>query len=131
MTFAKRVFTLAGLYGLVVMTPMYFAELALKAEGQPLLERPESHYGFVGITLVYQLVFLLIGRDPARYRPLMPLCVLEKLAFGAAVWPLYLLGRTPAVVTIFATVDLVLGALFAVAWLRTRPAAAWRAGDSI
>lgn len=122
MSFAKRVFTLAGIYGLIVMPPMYFAEVALRASGQPLLEHPETHYGFVGITLVFQLIFLVIGRDPARYRPLMPICVLEKLAFGVAVWPLFLVGRTPGVVTMFGTIDLVLAALFLTAWLRTRPA---------
>lgn len=119
MTFAKRVFTLAGIYGLAVMIPMLFLEPAMIAAGKPL-SHPESYYGFVGVTLVFQLIFLMIGRDPSRYRPLMPICVLEKLSFGVAVWPLYLMGRTPGVVTIFATIDLALGALFLLTWQRTR-----------
>jgi hypothetical protein len=119
-TFAKRVFTLSGIYGLAVMTPMLFLEPAMVAAGMPL-SHPESYYGFVGVTLTFQLIFLTIGRDPLRYRPLMPICVLEKLVFAAAVWPLFLMGRTPGVVTIFATVDLMLGALFALSWFRTRP----------
>ena len=124
MRFAKWVFLLAGIYGLVVMPPMYLVELAYAQTGQAALTHPESHYGFVGVTLVFQLIFLMISRDPQRYRPLMPLCVLEKLVFAGAVWPLYFLGRTPGVVTVFATIDLVLGALFAASWLRTRPAEA-------
>ena len=124
MEFARRVFTWAGVYGLLVMFPMYFSEIAWAQAGQPALTHPESHYGFVGVTLVFQLIFLTIGRDPSRYRPLMLLGVLEKLVFGAAVLPLYLMGRTPGIVTIFAAVDLLLGALFFASWLRTRPAQA-------
>lgn len=119
MTFAKWVFTLAGIYGLAVMTPMLFLEPAMVAAGKPL-SHPESYYGFVGVTLTFQLIFLMVGRDPSRYRPLMPICVLEKLSFGAAVWPLYLMGRTPGVVAVFATIDLMLGALFLLAWRRAR-----------
>lgn len=116
MAFAKRVFFWAGIYGLVVMPPLYLVELV---PGQPLLEHPESHYGFVGVTLVFQLVFLLISRDPTRYRPLMPVCIAEKLVFGPVVWLLFLLGRVPAFLTIFATIDIVLAALFFAAWRRT------------
>lgn len=119
MTFARRVFLWAGIYGLIVIPPLYLVEVALAAAGQPLLEHPETHYGFVGVTLVFQLVFLLIARDPARYRPLMPLCVAEKLVFGPVVWLLFLLGRTPGVMTVFATIDLALAALFVMAWRRT------------
>lgn len=120
MTFAKWVFTLSGIYGLAIMTPMLFLEPAMIAAGQPL-SHPESYYGFIGVTLTFQLIFLMIGRDPARYRAMMPICVLEKISFGAVVWPLFLMGRTPGVVTVFATIDLVLGLLFFLAWRRTRP----------
>lgn len=124
MSFAKRVFTLAAIYGLIVMPPLYFVELGLKLSGQPLLEHPETHYGFVGVTLLFQLIFLLISRDPARYRPLMPICVAEKLVFAAPVWLLFALGRTPGVMTIFATIDLVLAVLFVMSFGRTKPAVA-------
>jgi len=123
MTFAKWVFRLAGIYGLIVMTPMLFLEPAMTAAGQPL-SHPESYYGFVGVVLVFQLLFLTISRDPARYRPIMLLGVLEKLCFGAAVYPLYLMGRTPLAVVGFATIDLFLAGMFALSWRRTRPAAA-------
>ena len=119
MRFAKWVFTGAGIYGLIVMLPMYFAEPAMTAAGQPLTH-PEHLYGFVGAAVVFQLMFLLIGRDPMRYRPMMLIGVLEKASFGFAVWPLYLMGRTPGLVTAFATVDLLLGGLFLAAWLKTR-----------
>lgn len=119
MTFAKWVFTLAGIYGIAVMAPMYFLEPAMNVAGTPL-SHPESYYGFVGATLAFQVVFLMIGRDPARFRPIMLAGVVEKFSFPAAVWPLYFMGRTPGLVTIFATIDLVLGVLFLVSWRRTR-----------
>lgn len=122
MTFAKRVFLGAGIYGLVCMSPMYFGELAFNAAGQPLTH-PESYYGFVGITLVFQLVFLVISRDPARYRPLMIVGVFEKLSFALAVWPLFLMGRSPAVVAGFGTIDLMLAVLFVISYLKTKPQA--------
>lgn len=122
-TFATWVFRLAAVYGLIVMTPMLFLEPAMTAAGQPL-SHPESYYGFVGVVLVFQLVFLVISGDPARFRPIMPLAVLEKLCFAAAVYPLFLMGRTPGVVVVFATIDLILGALFALSWVRTRPGGA-------
>lgn len=112
--FAKWVFTLAGIYGIVVVAPLYLV---------PPSQPPETHYGFVGITLAFQLMFLLIGRDPVRYRPAMLVGVVEKVVFPAAVWPLFLAGRTQGPVVAFATIDLVLGALFLAAWWRTPKAA--------
>ena len=120
MTFAKWVFRLAGIYGLIVMAPMLFLEPAMTAAGQPLTH-PESYYGFVGVVLVFQLVFLTIATDPARFRPIMLLGILEKLSFSATVYPLYLMGRTPDLVVVFATIDLFLAVMFTLSWLRTRP----------
>lgn len=120
MRFARWVFTLSGIYGILIIAPMYVLEPAMTAAGQPL-SHPESYYGFVGVTLAFQLVFLMIGRDPARLRPVMLAGAVEKISFPAAVWPLYLMGRTPGVVVVFATIDLLLAALFVTAFLRTKP----------
>ena len=119
MTFARRVFTLAGVYGLLLMAPLYFLEPQMTAMGQPL-SHPETYYGFVGVTLVFQLVFLAIGRDPERYKPLMLVGILEKAVFAGAVAALYFLGRAQGVVTVFAAIDAMLGVLFVVAWRRTQ-----------
>lgn len=119
MTFARRIFTLAGIYGLLVMTPMYFLEPQISAMGKPL-SNPEFYYGFVGVTLVFQLVFLTVGRDPERFRPIMLLGVLEKASFAGAVATLCLMGRTQGIIVIFAVIDAVLGALFLLAWMRSR-----------
>ena len=122
MQFAKWVFRIAGIYGVLLMTPMFFLEPVFIAQGQPLTH-PENYYGFVGVTLAFQFVFLTMSRDVARFRPLIPVCLFEKLVFPAFVWPLYLAGRTPAIVAFFASVDLMWAVLFTLSWMRTKPSA--------
>ena len=119
--FAKWVFTIAGVYGLIVMVPQFFLEGVIARSSGPVTH-PEYFYGFVGAAVVFQLLFLLIGRDPARFRPAMLIGVLEKLSVGVPVWILWSQGRTPVTVVPFASLDLILGVLFAVAYFRTRPA---------
>ena len=115
--FARRVFLGAGLYGLVVLLPQYFVELGLPA----LIERPEHFYGFIGVALAWQLVFLIIARDVERYRPLMLAGVVEKLSFGGAVAILYAVNRVTIGVLMAGAIDLILGGLFVAAFLATRP----------
>jgi hypothetical protein len=109
MLFARRVFMVAGVYGVLVLFPLYFEDAG---------PRPEFYYGFVGLALVWQLAFLLISRDPVRYRPLMIVAVLEKMVFGIPTLVLYLQGRVDAQMLAAATIDLILGALFLTAWVR-------------
>ena len=120
-TFARRVFLVAGLYGIAALLPQYFIELALAAP----IERPEHFYGFIGVALVWQLAFLLIARDVERYRPLMLIGVLEKLSFGAAVAVLYVWGRVSPGVLAAGAIDLTLGALFVSAYRATAPQASY------
>jgi hypothetical protein len=122
MNFAKWAYRAAGIYGVIVIAPMYFLEPVFNAQGQPLTH-PEHFYGFVGITLAFQFVFLVMSTDVARFRPLMPVTWFEKACFPAAVWPLYLMGRTPGIVAVFATIDLFWLVMFTISWFRTKPAA--------
>lgn len=121
MNFAKRTYQIAAVYGLIVMAPQYFMEGKIGRDYPPPITHPEQFYGFVGVVLVWQLVFLLIASDPPRYRPLMPLSVLEKLAFGVPAVVLYLQGRVATAVLGAGTIDLVLGSLFLIAYRRTSP----------
>ena len=116
-TFARRVLLVAGLYGIVALAPQYFVELGLPT----LIERPEHFYGFIGVALAWQVIFLIAASDVMRYRPLMLAGVLEKLSFGAAVAILYSVERVSIGVLLAGTVDLVLGALFVAAFIATRP----------
>ena len=119
MKFARRVFFIAGVYGLIVLAPQYFLETKTGHDFPPAITHPEYYYGFVGVALVFQLVFLIIARDPARYRAMMVPSILEKASFGVAAVVLYLQDRIPVLVLSFAAIDLLLGALFVVAYAKT------------
>lgn len=116
--FARRVYTIAGIYGLIVMLPQYFLEGKIGRDTPPPITHPEYFYGFIGIVLVWQVAFLVIARDPARFRALMPVTVLEKLVFAVPVAILYAQGRVASATLVFGAIDVVLGALFFTAWQR-------------
>jgi hypothetical protein len=112
----RLIFTAAGIYGLVVLTPFLFMERLIAERTPGGLTHPEYYYGFLGAALVMQLFYLTIGRDPVRFRPLMPLCTLAKLAFFVPVLILYLQEKVPAVTLEFASVDALLAFAFLHAW---------------
>ena len=113
--FARRVFTGAGVYGLIVMLPQYFLAERIGRDTPPAITHVEYFYGFIGLAVAWQFVFLTIGRDPERFRPLMIPAVLEKLAFGVPAIILYAQGNLPGAVLFFGLLDLTLGALFVAA----------------
>ena len=117
--FARRVFTGAAVYGLLALVPQYFLEHRLNRDFPPAITHPEHFYGFVGIAIAWQFAFLVIARDPVRYRALMPVAMLEKLAFGGAAVALFALGRIAWPVLAVGGVDLVLAALFLAAYRMT------------
>lgn len=116
---ASRIYRGAAIYGILAMAPQYFLEQQVNRDYPPAITHPEYFYGFAGLALVWQFAFLLIATDPQRYRPLMPITWLEKLSFGGAAVVLMLLGRIPTAVFVFGCIDLALGALFVLAWLKT------------
>jgi hypothetical protein len=120
MTFARRVFRFAGIYGLVVLLPQYFLESRIGQDTPPPITHPEFFYGFLGVAIAWQAAFLIIAHDPLRYRPLMLAGVVEKFSFPAAVAVLFAHGRVAAAVAVFAGIDFVLGVLFLAAWYFTR-----------
>jgi hypothetical protein len=117
--FARRVFLIAGIYGLVIILPMYFFEDRIGHDQPPAITHPEFFYGFVGVTLAWQVAFLVIAGDPVRFRPLMLAALIEKASFVIAVLLLHRGGRVASVWLIPALTDLILGVLFVVAFLRT------------
>jgi hypothetical protein len=120
MKFARLVFLIAGVYGVIALPPQYFLEEQLGRDYPPAVTHPEFYYGFVGVTLAWQVAFLVIASDPARYRPLMLPAVLEKAGFAVAIPVLYLNERVYPVFLGFAGIDFVLGVLFLVAYVRLR-----------
>ena len=119
MKFARRVFSIAGIYGLIVLTPQYFLEAKNGRDFPPAITHPEYYYGFIGVGLACQILFLIIARNPVRYRAMMIPAMIEKFSFGIAVVTLFILGRVSAVMLGLSCVDLLLGLLFMLAYAKT------------
>jgi hypothetical protein len=120
MVWIRRLFFVAGIYGLLIVTPQYFLESRINRDQPPAITHPEYFYGFIGVVLVWQLVYITIGTNPIRYRPIMLLAGLAKFSFTTAAVVLYALGRIPITICIFASIDFALGVLFVVAYFRIR-----------
>jgi hypothetical protein len=122
MKFAKVVFWVAGIWGLLVITPLYFMFDLIGRKDPPAITHPGFYYGFVGVALAWQIAFLVIARDPVRLRPMMIPSVLEKFTYGIAVVALVMHGRMHRSDLVFAATDSILGLLFVIAYLGTRSA---------
>jgi hypothetical protein len=119
MTFARVIFLVAGVWGVVVLTPLYFlVDLTGRQYAAPV-DYPQFFYGFVSVAMAWQIAFLVIGSSPARFRPLMIPSILEKLGHVAGVAVLYGQGRLSVADATAAGPDLVLGVLFIVAFAVT------------
>ena len=125
MKLARWIYTVAGVYGVIALAPGFFVE----ALSGPTIVGPEFYYGFVGVTLAFQVVFVVVARDPLRYRGMMIPSILEKASFAIAMPLLYLQHRIAAMTLGFSLVDLLLGVLFVVAYVRTAGADARNTGD--
>ena len=123
MRFAKVVFIVAGLWGIVVLTPLYWLVDVTGRHYSPPLDYPHFFYGFLSVAMAWQVAFFIIGSSPARFRPLMIPSMLEKFGHVLTLGVLYSLGRIPALDAQAAVPDLVLGTLFIVAFARTRTSA--------
>ena len=122
MKFARNVFIGAGVWGIVVLVPFYWL---FDVTGRPYLpptEYPHFFYGFMSVALAWQIAFLIIGSDPARFRPLMIPGILEKLGFVFTVAVLRWHARISAIDGQAAVPDFILAVLFVVAYAKTRPA---------
>src|SRR6476619_1825176 len=71
MRFARIVFLVAGVWGIVVLTPLFFLIDVTGRQYEPPAMYPQFFYGFLSVAMAWQVAFLLIGSDPARFRPLM------------------------------------------------------------
>jgi len=120
MKFAKVLYFVAGVYGLLALVPQYFLEEKNGRDFPPAITHPEYYYGFVGVAIAWQIVFLILSRDPARYRPIMLAAVVEKATYAIATIILYLQGRTVMIILGAGIIDLAFGALFLLAYAKTR-----------
>jgi hypothetical protein len=119
MKLAAWSYRIAGIYGILCVAPFFFSEGRFGRDFPPAVNHPEFYYGFAGVTLAWQVAFLVIASDPARYRPLMPATLIEKGVFGVASVVLFVQQRIPAVFLAGGLLDLLLGALFLASYLKT------------
>ena len=122
MKFAKWAFWAAGAWGVLVLTPLFFIFDIIGRQDPPAITHPGFYYGFVTAALAWQAAFLVIGANPARFRPLMIPSVLEKFGYAAAVITLHLQGRMRASDVPLGVMDLFLGILFLAAFAKTKNA---------
>ncbi len=119
MKFARFSFWLAAIYGLIVILPQYFLEEKNGRDFPPAITHPEYYYGFIGVVIAFQVVFLLIGKDPIRYRPIMIAAMIEKFSFAIAAIVLFQQGRLAPMMLGAGMIDLFLGILFVLAYFKT------------
>ena len=122
MRFARIVFVVAGIWGILVTLPLYFLYDFIGRQSPPAINHPEFYYGFAGVTLTWQVVFLLIARDPARYRVMIIPSILEKFSYVLANLVLFANQRMSASQALPSTTDFMLALLFITAFIKTRSA---------
>lgn len=119
MKFAKYVFYIAGIYGLIALVPQYFLEEKNSLDYPPAITHAEYYYGFIGVALAFQIAFLIIARNPSKYRAMMIPAIMEKFSFAFAVIVLYLQNRVAPMMLGAGLIDLILGILFVLAFVKT------------
>ena len=119
MKFARVAFLIAGVWGIVVLTPLYFlVDLTGRQYAAPA-DYPQFFYGFLSVAMAWQIAFLVIGSSPARFRPLMIPSIVEKFGHVMGVAVLYGQGRLSVADATAAGPDLLLGVLFVLAFAMT------------
>ena len=119
MRFAKIVFVIAGIWGIVVLTPFYWLVDVTGRHYSPPTEYPQFFYGFLSVAMAWQIAFLVIGSSPARFRLMMIPGAIEKLSFVVTVTVLHGHARISAADAAVAGPDLLLGLFFIAAFVKT------------
>ena len=69
MKFARVVVRIAAVWGVLVLTPLYFMANRFGDVKSPA--GAQFYFGFLAVTMAWQLAFWVIGSDPVRFRPMM------------------------------------------------------------
>jgi hypothetical protein len=121
MRFAKIVFLVAGIYGVLILTPIYFMEGKIGRETPPAITHPEYFYGFLGAGLAWQFLFLVLSKDPVRYRAMILPSILEKVSYGIALVVLFAQHRLSLSALTIGSVDWIFAVLFIASYIATKP----------
>jgi hypothetical protein len=119
MRFAKIAFRIAGIWGLLIIVPLYFLFDATGIHNPPAITHPEFYFSFFGVTLVWQLAFFVIASNPIRFRPFILIAILEKLIYILTISILYLQHRVAANQLLWVGTDSILCLLFIASWIKT------------
>jgi len=119
MKFAKVVFWIAAIWGVLILTPLYFIFDKIGQQDPPPITHPGFYYGFAAVALAWQVAFVVIARDPVRFRLMMIPAVLEKFAYGTSLLVLYWQHRLRGGDVGLGGVDVLFGVLFLLAFFRT------------
>jgi hypothetical protein len=119
MKFARVVFYIAGIWGVLLLIPLYFLFDITGRTFPPPITHAEFYYGFLSVTLAWQIAFLVIATDPPRYRLIMPAAILEKFGYIVTLILLYARGQLQLGQVAPAVPDFILGALFIAAFFKT------------
>jgi len=121
MRLARVVFFIAGIWGFLIITPLYFMYDVIGRAYPPPVTHPDFYYGFLSVTLAWQVAFLVIAKDPIRFRPLMIAAALEKFGYMATLSTLFAQARMQVGQFAVVSPDVVLGILFVAAFVKTSP----------
>jgi hypothetical protein len=119
MKFARIVFVSASIWGVLILTPLYFIFDMIGRNDPPLITHPAFYYGFISVGLAFQVVFFVIAKDPVRLRPMMIPSVIEKFGYGATLIVLYLQNRLHPQDLALGGIDALFGVLFLAAFFKT------------
>ena len=117
----KVVFRVAGIYGLLILAPIYFMENKIGQDTPPAITHPEYFYGFIGLGLAWQFLFLVLSTDPVKYRAMILPSILEKISYGIALAVLFAQHRLPVSVLAVGSVDWIFALLFLAAYFKSKP----------
>ena len=121
MRFATTVFTVAGMYGIVVLVPPLFLESQYNRMYPPPVTHPEFFYGFFALGIAWQILFFILATDPIKYRAMMIPSMLEKTGYPLALIFLHLHNRIVPRMFALGSLDWIFLILFAIAYAKTGP----------
>ena len=121
MRFAKYVFIGAGIWGIAVLTPLYWLVDVTGRQYPSPTEYPQFFFGFLSVAIAWQIAFLVIGSSPLRFRMLMIPAIVEKLGYVSTLLVLRAQGRISSLDAQPVLPDLLLGLLFIAAFVKSRP----------
>ena len=121
MRFAQIVFAVAGIWGIVVLTPFYWLVDVTGRVYDPPTVYPHFFYGFFAVALTWQIAFLVIASNPTRFRTFMIPAMIEKFGFVTTLAVLYGQERIAQSDALAAVPDGLLGLLFILAFVKARP----------